>query len=1251
MDSGRARRFAAVAVAALLLAAVSAVLVAAAATRPRAAASPRPMKYACASNLYNAKKVLHYVARTSSCKGSGKTLVRFAADYPVYTCRKEHGGFAPRPRRFQFPSGIYNHGPAGLMRLVSKPADCAPRSQPNETPITLPASVARTFCAAKQGAELRWIADPKNCNGREFPVRLAALTGGPVANPDSANTDEDHGTTVSVLANDRNTPTSNSNAGLQVASINTAGTKGTVTVSPNGTIAYSPNGQFESLKVGQSANDTFKYRAKRGTHTSAPATVTIKVGGVNDLPVAHNDTASTDSAHATSIPVLSNDTDADGDSLTVALDTAGTQGNVTVNGDGSVSYDPNHKFDSLGPNDTAHDTFKYKANDGHGDSNQATVDVTITGFDDPPVVNTSSGSTPYTEGASPTVVDGGVTVSDPDTANLQSARISISDGHNINDVLELPTPAPGGITGFYDSGTGVLSLTGDASKADWQAALRTVTFKSNSDNPFPTKKLDFTVNDGNSDSAVSTKTIAVTGVNDPPTVTPSGGTADYVEDSPPVAVDPSIDVSDPDSLQLQSATVSITGGFSSADGDTLNFSDQNGITGNYNSGTGVLTLTGTAAISDYQAAIQSITFSNTSNTPSTANRTVSFQVKDTEGLNSTTEQRAVTVTANNDAPANSLPAPQSLNEDASLTLTGATKVSVSDADAGNDQIKVDLSVAHGKIDVGVTPGVTITGNGTGAVSLTGSQSGINVALDPLTYTPNANFNGSDPLQITTDDQGHNPGPPQSTSSSVAITVNAVNDGPVNTVPGAQTTNEDTAITFTGATKPSVSDVDAGSDPIKVDLSVLNGKLDLSGTAGLTVVGNGTAVVNVTGSQSDINTALDGLKYTPNANYHGSDTVQVHTDDQGKNGSGGALTDTDTVGITVNAVNDAPVNSLPAPQSTNEDTALTLTGATKLSVSDADANSDPIKVDLSVASGKLDLATTAGLTVTGDGTGTVSITGSQSNINTALDGLKYTPNANFNGSDSIHLVTDDQGHDPAPAQTDTDDLAITVTAVNDAPVNTVPAPQSTNEDTALTLSGVNAPSVSDADAGSDEIKVTLSAANGTLTLGGTSGLTVTGDGTKSVEAKGSQSNINTALDGLKYTPDANSSGGDTITMVSNDQGHNPTPAQQTTSTITVTVNAVNDAPVNTVPVAQATNEDTALTFSSGNGNAVSVADADAGASPVTVVLGVSNGTLTLGGTTGLTVSGNGSSSVTASGSQSDIDTALNGLKYTPDANYN
>src|SRR5205823_5334127 len=268
----------------------------------------------------------------------------------------------------------------------------------------------------------------------------------------------------------------------------------------------------------------------------------------------------------------------------------------------------NHKFDSLGPNDTAHDTFKYKANDGHGDSNQATVDVTIGGVNDPPIITTTAGSTPYTESDPATVVDNGLTATDPDSTQFESARVAITDGFNSGDTLEFTSPGPGGIMGFYDSNAGVLSLTGTASQADWQAALRAVKFRSDNDNPSTPKKIDFTLNDGNSDSAPATKLVAVTGVNGKPTVTPSGGTADFVEDSPPVQVDPGIDVADPDSLQLQSATLSITGNFSSADGDTLTLPPQaSGITGSYDSGTGVLTLTGTAAVSDYEDAVRSVT--------------------------------------------------------------------------------------------------------------------------------------------------------------------------------------------------------------------------------------------------------------------------------------------------------------------------------------------------------------------------------------------------------------------------------------------------------------------------------------------------------------------------------------------------------------------------------------------------------------------------------------------------------------------
>ncbi len=101
-------------------------------------------------------------------------------------------------------------------------------------------------------------------------------------------------------------------------------------------------------------------------------------------------------------------------------------------------------------------------------------------------------------------------------------------------------------------------------------------------------------------------------------------------------------------------------------------------------------------------------------------------------------------------------------------------------------------------------------------------------------------------------------------------------------------------------------------------------------------------------------------------------------------------------------------------------------------------------------------------------------------------------------------------------------------------------------------------------------------------------------------------------------------------------------------------APNSAPVNTVPGAQTTNEDTALVFSTANGNAITINDADAGGNPVEVTLSVTNGTLTLGSVSGLTfVSGDGTAdtTITVRGTIASINTALNGLSYTPTANYN
>src|SRR5439155_23282203 len=111
------------------------------------------------------------------------------------------------------------------------------------------------------------------------------------------------------------------------------------------------------------------------------------------------------------------------------------------------------------------------------------------------------------------------------------------------------------------------------------------------------------------------------------------------------------------------------------------------------------------------------------------------------------------------------------------------------------------------------------------------------------------------------------------------------------------------------------------------------------------------------------------------------------------------------------------------------------------------------------------------------------------------------------------------------------------------------------------------------------------------------------------------------------------------------------AQTTAVTGTVTVNNVNDPPVNTVPPAQSTGMNSNLLFANSNGNLISVTDLDN--STLTVTLSVTNGTLTLSGMTGLTFTagdGTADTTMTFSGTQAAINAALDGLTYTPTAGY-
>jgi len=183
---------------------------------------------------------------------------------------------------------------------------------------------------------------------------------------------------IDVLAND-----SDPEDGAAVAYVGSdlAGTVGTVTDHGDGTVDYDPNGGFEHLSAGATATDSFIYTISDSAGATDTATVTVTVTGINDNPDAVDDTATVAwDATLGSIDVLANDSDVDSaDTLSVTgFDTTGTLGQVTDNGGGTFSYDPNGAFDGLGEGASATDTFSYTMTDGNGGSDTATVTVTIT---------------------------------------------------------------------------------------------------------------------------------------------------------------------------------------------------------------------------------------------------------------------------------------------------------------------------------------------------------------------------------------------------------------------------------------------------------------------------------------------------------------------------------------------------------------------------------------------------------------------------------------------------------------------------------------------------------------------------------------------------------------------------------------------------------------------------------------------------------------------------------------------------------
>lgn len=270
--------------------------------------------------------------------------------------------------------------------------------------------------------------------------------------------------------------------------------------------------------------------------------------------------------------------------------------------------------------------------DAAGNDNTAAPQFSITYNTLPVLANIETNSVNFLEGGQPVQITSQITVSDGDDTDLTGAAVAIIENLEITEDELIYTDESGGeIAGSYDSNTGVLTLTGVSSVANYQAALRNVTYRNlNAANPSPSYRIaEFTVMDDVSNSNSVNRNIIVAEINDAPEIgNIEEGALTFTEGDDPIQITNSLTITDSDNSTMRQAAVTIVSNYTPGE-DTLGFTDENGITGSWNGDSGTLYLTGNASIAEYQQALRSVTYLNTNTVnPSELTRTVAFQVDD-----------------------------------------------------------------------------------------------------------------------------------------------------------------------------------------------------------------------------------------------------------------------------------------------------------------------------------------------------------------------------------------------------------------------------------------------------------------------------------------------------------------------------------------------------------------------------------------------------------------------------------------------